>query len=350
MPGKIVDDRVLVEDEKEGNTLYNKGYFGAPLSGGGLELTLTEALYLLEADRMDIFDVSGEQAYKEEIMEKLLDDDKGMAIKYPLYRDMRMRGYVLKEATSPAHYRVFPRGGGPSKTPSLYWLVAKAETDKFSISDIEKISLRVEQLKKSLLIGLVDEEVDLTYYKISTIDLKGKGYKIPNEPAYKAFVAGNRGFVKGDLDELHNKGFYGRDMGKELQISLLEALYLKEEGVLNIFNGFNGKEMDTDSLREHAENIQKDFNLRYSIYRDLRSKSLIPKTGFKYGTVFRCYIGSPEDFHAQYMIQPVKKDFECSWYDISRSVRVAHSVRKTFIFARDKDDGKTYIKIERQTP
>ncbi|MFO7991850.1 MAG: tRNA-intron lyase [Thermoplasmata archaeon] len=350
MPGKIVDDKVLVEDEKEGNTLYNKGYFGVPLSGGGVELTLTEALYLLEAGRLDVFDDNGKAVYKADIMEKLLDGDKGMAIKYPLYRDMRMRGYVLKEATSPAHYRVFPRGGGPNKTPSECWLVAKAETDKFSIVDMEKISLRVEQLKKSLLFGVVDEEGDLTYYKTSTIVLKGEGYQIPKKSVYEAFVAGNRAFVKGDLDELHNKGFYGKDMGEELQISLLEALYLKEEGVLNVYNGFDGKEMDIDTLEEHAENIQKDFDLRYSIYKDLRSKSLIPKTGFKYGTVFRCYIGSPEDFHAQYMIQPVKKNFECSWYDISRVVRVAHSVRKTFIFARDKEDDKTYIKIERETP
>ena len=37
-------DRIIVDDESEASQIYNKGYFGLPQQGGGLSLSLIEAL------------------------------------------------------------------------------------------------------------------------------------------------------------------------------------------------------------------------------------------------------------------------------------------------------------------
>src|SRR5947199_223729 len=54
MPGELSDDHVLVETPAEASALYNRGYFGTPRSGGALELDLLEAVYLVEADRLEV--------------------------------------------------------------------------------------------------------------------------------------------------------------------------------------------------------------------------------------------------------------------------------------------------------
>ena len=49
MPGELIDDKVRVSDQKEGCQLFNKGNFGYPLRGGGSDLDLIEATFLLSA-------------------------------------------------------------------------------------------------------------------------------------------------------------------------------------------------------------------------------------------------------------------------------------------------------------
>ena len=48
MTGHLVDDTVTVKEQKEGSQLYNKGNYGYPRSGGGIDLDLVEATYLVD--------------------------------------------------------------------------------------------------------------------------------------------------------------------------------------------------------------------------------------------------------------------------------------------------------------
>ena len=348
MSGKLTGSKVIVEDEKEGNRIYNKGYFGKPLSGGGLELNLMESIYLSEAERLKVVDENGKIIDISDILESTSEDR--FLINYPVYKDMCMRGYVVKNASDPVTFRVFPRGGAPGKTQTKYWMQSNAETDTFSISEILKTLKKVEQLKKIFLTGLVDEEGDVTYYKITTIDLNGKTPKTTLEIP-KGNLYNNKIIIEDDISkQLHEQGFYGNLEDDRLNISILEALYLSEINDLKVENGFNKKELTSQQILDKGVNTQDDFKLRYDIYKDLRSKDLVPKTGFKYGAVFRAYEGDPDDHHAEYIVQPITDDYECSWYEISRAVRVAHSVKKKFLFGVKRNEEIKYMKINRVTP
>jgi len=61
---ELVDNRVMIWDHKQGSKIYNNGFFGKPLGirkpkgenfDRPLELTLIEACYLLEQERIDIY-------------------------------------------------------------------------------------------------------------------------------------------------------------------------------------------------------------------------------------------------------------------------------------------------------
>src|SRR5438128_11484667 len=54
MAGELLDDRVIVDDPAEGSGVHNRGFFGTPRSGGGLEVNLLEAVYLVERARLEV--------------------------------------------------------------------------------------------------------------------------------------------------------------------------------------------------------------------------------------------------------------------------------------------------------
>lgn len=349
MPGRLEGQVVIVEDEKEGNKLYNKGYFGKPLSGGGVELNLLEAVYLIEAQRLEVVDSKNETVSKETLMEKAVELNERSDVVYPVYRDMRLRGYVLKKASYPADFRIFPRGGGPSKTPTKYWLKASLETDTFSIKEIEEMYKIIKKLKKQMIVGLLDLEGDVTYYKISTLVVNG-GMKKYNGRELEGTLYGYKCIIDDPESILYDDLFFGNKIDGRIEISLLESLYLVESGYLKVKRESGNSYIKREELIRYASNKDDNFMLKYKIYKHLRDNKMVPKTGFKYGTAFRCYKGDPDHHHAEFIIEPVPKKFTTSWYNISKSVRVAHSVKKTFIYARQKNKKPVYFRIKRVTP
>src|SRR5437870_12676393 len=95
MPGELSDDHVLVETPAEASTLYNRGYFGSPRSGGGLELDLLEAVYLVEADRLEVRR-GGRAVSARDLFRAAGTAVPAFEIRYLVYRDLPPRGYVVQ--------------------------------------------------------------------------------------------------------------------------------------------------------------------------------------------------------------------------------------------------------------
>ena len=96
MPGILMDDYVEVRDQSEGSRLYTRGNYGYPRSGGGVDLDLIEAVYLLEAHRLEVVSQDGEPVGFPELFlhaSRCLD---GFDIKYAVFKDLRMRGLLCK--------------------------------------------------------------------------------------------------------------------------------------------------------------------------------------------------------------------------------------------------------------
>jgi tRNA-intron endonuclease len=154
------------------------------------------------------------------------------------------------------------------------------------------------------------------------------------------------------IAELRKIGFYGNLIGSSLQLALTESVFLMDEGILTIRLARTRRKLTLKQFITIARKIQPDFDRRLTVYRELKSRNLIVKTGFKYGTHFRVYEGDPESDHSEYLVHSVPIDFESSWEEISRAVRLAQGVRKCMVFGRvlDKKANVDYINIERIKP
>ena len=77
---------------------------------------------------------------------------------------------------------------------------------------------------------------------------------------------------------------------------------------------------------------------------------MLVKTGFKFGAHFRAYTKKPEETHAEYLVHVVPNGFKSTWAEISRAVRLAHSVNKEIAFARVEKNKIDYVKFGRLRP
>ena len=163
-------------------------------------------------------------------------------------------------------------------------------------------------------------------------------------------LSGNLVIIReGNIAKIHEKSYYGNMTEDGLQLSIIEALYLMEKGKL---------EVKLDSGNLSAENLFKIIRKQgsftnYIVYRDLRNRGYIVKTGFKYGSEFRLYERgkSPGDGHSNYLVKVANENSEFMMSDLSSYVRVAHGVNKKLLFAVvDDENDITYYNVEWTRP
>jgi tRNA-intron endonuclease len=342
----------MISDIREASQVHNKGWFGTPQPGGALRLELVEALYLVEGGRLEVFS-DGKAFPFEPLMKRAISLQPGFEIRYLVYSDLKQRGFTVKPfLPPPPDFAVYERGALPSRSRSRHHVLALSERARFDLERLRETAARAESVGKGLLLAVVDEEGDLTYYELATLAPSG---------AMEGGLPGGRGpgvvleervlvFESGLAEDLR-RGHYGRPAGKALQLSLLEAVFLEEAGRLELHGARTGQPVSRTTLLKKARASQPDFDLRLRVYRDLRRRGLVARTGFKYGTHFRLYDTDPESSHARYLLHAVPKGYTSTWPEVSRAVRLAHGVRKEMLMARvGPRDEITYLKLGRSKP
>lgn len=350
MIADLRDGEIEIEDESEASQIYNKGYFGKPQPGGSLKLELIEGIYLVENGRIDVR-TKGKSISANSLIRLAHKRERNFEIRYLVYRDLRMRGYVVKTGVASLDFRVYPRGGGPSHTPSKYWVAAISERTIFDLKNLNDLVEKSARARKTLLAAVVDEEGDLTYYRISRIEPTGRARKRRTKPPAKATFFGDRTMIldSNEAQRAHESEFFGRMIGSRLQLSLIETAFLMKRGDIEIVNGRTGRKISYPTFLREAAKIQPDFKMRLRVYEDMKGRGIVVKTGFKYGSHFRAYKGNPETHHAKYLVHSLPANYKGMWPEVSRAVRLAHGVKKDILFGRvgRKID---YLRLYRMRP
>ncbi len=351
MTGQLQGTQVIVQDQSEASQIHNKGYYGIPQSGGLLKLDLMEAIYLVESGRLEV-ESDGGKNDASHLMRLAHKNSEGFEIRYLVYRELRSRGYVVKLGQPPLDFRVFPRGGTPNKTPSKWWVAAISERRTFDLARLLEDLDRTSDVRKKLLLAVVDEESDVTYYDVKRVVPKGRVGAVAISSRIDGLLMADRVLVadRDDAGALHGSQFFGKMIGPTLQLSLIEAVFLMDIGVLKLTDSKTNRPVTSAALKKRARSFQPDFDLRLDAFKDMKGKGLIVKTGFKYGSHFRAYEGDPAKQHARYLVHAVPKEFKTMWPEVSRAVRLAHGVKKEILLGRVSEKEVEYVSISRYRP
>jgi len=345
--GDLSGEKVLLGKEAT-EELYEQGSFGKPVSGG-LELTLVEAAYLLDRGRIAVC-LDGKYLDFRSLFERATAVEAGFEFRYVVYKDLRERGYYVQPGVT--DFRVYPRGGKPGKTPAEFYVQVISERHPVSLKELVEPARIARQMRKRLMLAIVDEESDITFYEARERGLKGD-MKVEAQGG-TATLLEDRVMLwdPAASEHLHEVGFYGKPVGGRLQLSLVESAYLLEKGMIEIVDR-SGAPLNLEEFERQARLIESDFDMKRRVYRDLRDRNLVVKTGFKFGSHFRVYKrveGSKKVPHSEYLVHSVPDDYVFHLPVVSRAIRLAHSVRKHMVFAYPDEGEVRYLEIKRLKP
>ncbi len=354
MTGRVAaDGTIRIADPAEASATYGRGYFGTPDSNGGLGLDRYDSVYLTEMGRLVGVDARARPVPWPEVFRRSARHDPAFGVRYLVYRDLRQRGYVVRASPPPVAFTVLPRGGVLNKTPSRFWVEAISERAPFDLAHLFELAERAQSAKKTLLLGVVDEESDLTYYRVRRPSPRGalpaRRLGTPTE----AWLSHDRLVVFDEraVDELGRSLAYGSQLGDRLELSLIEGAYLADSGQIRLRDGASHRAVSRERLHRRARRLDPHFDERLAAYTALRGRGLVVKTGFKYGAHFRAYPRSPEHSHARYLLRAVRDKHISSWPEVSGGIRVAQGVRKEYLLAAVRAGGEVrFLSLERIRP
>ncbi|HDN75659.1 MAG TPA: tRNA-intron lyase [Acidilobales archaeon] len=154
---------------------------------------------------------------------------------------------------------------------------------------------------------------------------------------------------------LFSEGFFGKPVGVKkpkttdinlpIELSLIEALYLCELGILKVFEG--DKEVSFNELYERAKKLIPSFERIYPTYKELRERGFIVRSALKYGADFALYRLRPGLEHAPYLVKVLDYNEKLDPGDLIGWGRLSHSVRKDLLLAIVGPDGnRKYIMLK----
>lgn len=126
-----------------------------------------EALFLLYSERLELLDPQGKQVDFEKLAELAQKKAGDSWTKFIIYRDLRSRGYVVREGFGfGTDLRVYERGDFPKK-PAKYVVFALDEGIEKGMADLQTSVKEMAKMGKEAIIAVIERRGEVIYYKVS---------------------------------------------------------------------------------------------------------------------------------------------------------------------------------------
>ncbi|VVB82880.1 tRNA-splicing endonuclease [uncultured archaeon] len=154
--------------DSEAFSLYEKSRFGE-ISGEKIQYSIAETLYLVEKEKMEVFS-NKKKFSKKDFIEKCGKIDKKINVKYPVFKDLREKGYIIKTALKfGADFRVYDKGAKVGEEHAKWIVFTDHESKRLTWHEFSAKNRVAHSTKKNLLLAIVDEEGDVSYYEVKWI-------------------------------------------------------------------------------------------------------------------------------------------------------------------------------------
>jgi|TARA_B110000914_G_scaffold144772_1_gene126711 hypothetical protein len=265
--------------------LYQKSALGKPIDGG-IVLTDEEVMFCHWHRHIPIADGWVDERLNEN------PDFAHKAVAFDVVRNAGEKVVPIDGRWLRWHRESHPSSGEPEAV--IRWARTQENLDMGELLNWAQ-GLSKEGMLAEL--AIVDEEMDVTMYRLSLIDPRGN--LAPATP------------------ELHPL----------LGVEHLSRKFLREDEV----NWINGVENKVTNL-----------------FGELNSRGLLMRPGFKYGCRWRVYSTPVDVDHAPWLLQ-IEDDAPKDWEGVSLSVRLAEGVNKGWVVALLRDDWN-FLLIRRHLP
>jgi len=161
-------DSVTTENSQLARELFEKSSYGTLLADGRVKLSYLEAVYLTEKQRIKVLDGRKKTLKFEKLTQKAARKEHDFWTRYAVFKDFRNRGYVIKTALKfGADFRIYARGVKPGQQHAKWIVYPVRESQKMTWQEFAAKNRVAHSTKKNLLIAVVDDEEDVSYWEVS---------------------------------------------------------------------------------------------------------------------------------------------------------------------------------------
>ena len=178
--GKVKVKKIKTILCEQGATVSSKANFEELTSRGygtvenkKLVLNAYETLFLLSKGLLEVSKRKPKKALNfRELLSLYRRVDENVWVKYLIYRDLRSRGYVVREGFGlKITFRVYERGEY-SKATATYLILGIQEGKPISVKELASVLKHVQSLKKKLVLAVVNRRGEIVYYTLSKLTMK----------------------------------------------------------------------------------------------------------------------------------------------------------------------------------
>jgi len=170
LKGVLTQKGIVVSKNQNSEEISSKGY--GVVENDKILFTFYEGLYLLDRGFLEIQDNKGDNVDFREVLQCYESVDENAWAKYLIYRDLRSRGYVVREGFGlGVDYRVYEKGEY-GKESAKYLILTMQEGKPLSLEDLINAMMQSQSLKKELILAVMNRRGEIVYYSISQLTLK----------------------------------------------------------------------------------------------------------------------------------------------------------------------------------
>lgn len=163
----LEDDAIRTENSNLARELFTKSQFGALLDDGRVQLSPVETVYLVAKKRLALLNEKNKKVSLDFFVKKVRRKDKNFWVRYAAFKDLRDRGYIVKTALKfGADFRVYDRGIKPGSDHARWIAYPVSEHKQLTWRDFSSKNRVAHSTKKKLLICVVDDEGDVSYWEV----------------------------------------------------------------------------------------------------------------------------------------------------------------------------------------
>lgn len=142
--------------------LRDRGF--GDLKRGRLVLTSYESFYLVEKQKIQVSDSrSGDRLELRDLVRRFSVGKPEIWIKYLVYRDLRDRGYLVRESSKAFDFDIYGKG------PLRRLISIVYEGGEASLRKLGSLLRYSDAEKKELILAVVDRRTDIVYYTLSSL-------------------------------------------------------------------------------------------------------------------------------------------------------------------------------------
>ena len=173
--GVMIKNQTVVLEPKLQQQLNQKGY--GEMAESKLLLKSFESLYLLFTDRLTIFKGKKNIDF-DSYLQICKKQDKDILTKFLVYRDLRNRGYTVKDGLGfGSDFTVYDKPFS-RKLPSKFLVFSLNEGKHEKTSNMQKKIEKITKIGKEPIIAVVQRQGEIIYYKISNMNFYQNTKKI----------------------------------------------------------------------------------------------------------------------------------------------------------------------------